>query len=928
MSGRRVVVMALVGVSLLVLAGPARAAERSRAAAPAGLSAGEWQGIVDEIRQRPYRLEPAAGGGYRAANPAQGWTVAFNGTGADVRPRAADWTWGLRFVAYGYPGAERSVSVSPRLTTEGSRVDYHWDEGLTEWLRNGPDGLKQTFVLAERPGLNGVAGPLGIALRVAGSLEPRLVEGGQGVSFADAGGAVRVAYRELVVSDAMGQRMPAWFEVSEGLVRLRVDDRDALYPLTVDPIAQQAYVKASNTDAGDLFGLSVAISGDTVVVGAHDEASAATGVNGNQADNSAGTSGAAYVFVRSGGVWTQQAYLKASNTDFGDNFGVSVAISGDTIVVGANFEESAATGVNGNQTDNSGHCGAAYVFVRSGGVWSQQAYLKTSSTSITRQGPVGDQFGRSVAISGDTVVVGAWAEDNAATGVNSAVMNFTAASAGAAYVFVRSGTTWSQQAYLKPSDTNAGYAFGFSVAMFADTIVVGAYAAGPGSCCQLRTGGAYVFVRSGTTWSQQAFLEGSNSETGDSFGWSVAVSGDTVVVGAPNEDSVATGVNGNQVDNSALDSGATYVLVRSGMTWSQEAYLKASNTDAGDNFGMSVAISGDTVVAGSPWEASAATGVNGNQADNTALGAGAAYVFTRSGMTWSQQAYIKASNTEADDSFGSLFNGYFSGSSVAVSGDTVVVGAAGESSAATGINGNQADNTASGAGAAYVFTGFAGPGHTLTITSGPSGMPNPVDSGGTASLTVTAVDSLGHLLSYAWSASCPTPGANGSLSDATAASPMWTAPTNTTGSPEDCTIAVVVSDGQGQSQSASYVHTVSSGSTTFGCAVLPTYASIDCRLDGLVASLTAAQDLGKLKTRLVKMATKVRTKKQKAEGFATTKKKREKKLLKKAVKGLSRFVKKVGSRVATKLIPPGTRQMLTTQATPILADMKTLLGTL
>jgi hypothetical protein len=157
---------------------------------------------------------------------------------------------------------------------------------------------------------------------------------------------------------------------------------------------------------------------------------------------------------------------------------------------------------------------------------------------------------------------------------------------------------------------------------------------------------------------------------------------------------------------------------------------------------------------------------------------------------------------------------------------------------------------------------------------------------------------------------------------------MWTAPTNTTGSPEDCTIAVLVSDGQGLSQSASYVHTVSSGSTTFGCPALPTYASIDCRLDGLIASLNAAQDLGKLKKRLVKAATKVRTKKQKAEGFATTNKKREKKLLKKAVKGLSKFVKKLGSRAATKLIPPGTRQTLTDQTNPILTDMKTLLATL
>ena len=129
----------------------------------------------------------------------------------------------------------------------------------------------------------------------------------------------------------------------------------------------------------------------------------------------------------------------------------------------------------------------------------------------------------------------------------------------------------------------------------------------------------------------------------------MAVSGDTVVVGALWEDSSATGVNGNQSDNSAADAGAAYVFVRSGTTWSQQAYLKASNTGAGDYFGCSVAVSGDTVVVGAYGEDSSATGVNGNQSDNSATDAGAAYVFVRSGTTWSQQAYLKASNTGADD---------------------------------------------------------------------------------------------------------------------------------------------------------------------------------------------------------------------------------------------------------------------------------------
>jgi hypothetical protein len=167
-----------------------------------------------------------------------------------------------------------------------------------------------------------------------------------------------------------------------------------------------------------------------------------------------------------------------------------------------------------------------------------------------------------------------------------------------------------------------------------------------------------------------------------------------VVIGAVGEASNATGVDGNQSDNSASAAGAAYVFTRSGTTWSQQAYLKASNTEAGDLFGDSVAIDGDTVMVGAPYEASNATGVDGNQGDNSAYAAGAAYVFTRSGTTWSQQAYLKASNTGAGDLFGY---------SVAIDGDTVVIGAYGEASNATGVDGNQGDNSALNAGAAYVF---------------------------------------------------------------------------------------------------------------------------------------------------------------------------------------------------------------------------------
>jgi len=208
------------------------------------------------------------------------------------------------------------------------------------------------------------------------------------------------------------------------------------------------------------------------------------------------------------------------------------------------------------------------------------------------------------------------------------------------------------------------------------------------------SGAAYVFVRNGTTWSQQAYVKASNTSTADWFGYSVAASGDTIVIGAPLEDSSATGINGVQNDNSAGDSGAVYVFVRSGTSWGQQAYVKASNTDAADRFGNSVAVFGDMVVIGAPKEDSGAIGVNGDQGDNSAVNAGAAFLLVRNGTSWSQQAYVKASNTDAGDWFGG---------SVAASEEMIVIGARDEDSIAAGVNGNQDDNSKPSAGAVYVF---------------------------------------------------------------------------------------------------------------------------------------------------------------------------------------------------------------------------------
>ncbi len=695
-------------------------AGKSEDAVPEGLTDSDWKSIRQQY-ERHRHAAVAVDGEFRARNPGQQWLTHFDGRGFAVEPDGAGWRWGLELQSYGFGGHERAVSGQAKMTAQNDRVTYDWDAGLREWFVNDRSGLEHGFTLVSRP--PGAGDPqlgagdpqlgagdpqpgagewLELRLAVRGGLRVQGHADGRGVSFVDEQGHAVVHYAGLKVWDADHRALPARIDADDVGLRLAVDERRARYPLTIDPIAQQAYLKASNTGANDLFGGSVAVSGDTVVVGAWREASNATGVNGNQADNSV-TSGAAYVFVKgAGGVWSQQAYLKASNTDADDEFGRSVGVSGDTVVVGARQEDSNAAGVNGNQADNSApSSGAAYVFVRDGGgVWSQQAYLKASNTGA------GDFFGTWVAVSGDTVVVGALFEDSNATGINGNQADNSAFVSGAAYVFVKGGVgVWSQQAYLKASNTDADDRFGARVDVSGDTVVV--VATGEDSTATgvngnqadngvLQSGAAYVYVRDGGgVWTQEAYLKASNTGAFDGFGISVGVSGDTVVVAAFAEDSNATGVNGDEGDNSADFAGAAYVFFRDGGVWSQQAYLKASNTDAGDQFGTLVGVSGDTVVVVAPGEASNATGVNGNQADNSADLSGAGYVYVRDGGgVWSQEAYLKASNTGGNDQFGI---------SVAVSGDTVVVGANQEDSNATGVNGNQADNSAGNSGAAYVF---------------------------------------------------------------------------------------------------------------------------------------------------------------------------------------------------------------------------------
>jgi hypothetical protein len=497
----------------------------------------------------------------------------------------------------------------------------------------------------------------------------------------------------------------------------------ALTPSKASGWKQVAYLKASNPGPGDQFGYAVALSGDgnTLAVGAEMEGSAAAGINGNQADNAADAAGAVYVFARSGGGWSQQAYIKASNPGSNDQFGAALALSadGNTLAVAAQFEDSAATGTNRNQADNSmSESGAVYVFTRAGGKWSQQAYVKASNTGEQDDG---DTFGYAVALSddGNTLAVGAPGEDSRPNGSAGNQADNSAQGAGAVYVFTRSGAAWSQQAYVKsgnpvrPDDDLFGYAVGLSAD--GSTLAVGAFDEGGGAKAingpedgRLNgSGAAYVFTRSGRTWSRQAYLKSPTQDPADSMGTWITISddGNTVVTGALDEDTLTPGINVVQSGHSGavdapddLSAGAAWAFTRSGTTWSEQANFKASNAGKTDWFGVRLTVSGDgnTLAVGAPNEDSAAQGINGNQDDNSADEAGAVYVYTRNAGTWAFEVYVKGSNTETFDEFGSA---------VALSRDgrTMAVGARFEDSGAKGLNGRQKDNSVSDSGAVYIF---------------------------------------------------------------------------------------------------------------------------------------------------------------------------------------------------------------------------------
>jgi hypothetical protein len=357
-------------------------------------------------------------------------------------------------------------------------------------------------------------------------------------------------------------------------------------------LASPADAELTQLDPGDLaygdtFGQAVAISGNTAVVSSHQD--------------DAGV-GSAYVFIRTGGVWTLQQKLVADDGSAGDFFGTFVAIDGDSVIVGA--------------PDQNDSVGAAYVFVRVGSVWSQQQKL------VVADGGANHRFGTSVAISGDTAIVGAPGDDEAAD------------HAGAAYTFLRSGGLWSPEQKLVVGNAAAGDGVGSDVALDGDTAIVSAPhddEAGPDS------GAAYAFVREAKVWTVQQKLTAADSLAGELVGTAVALSGETAVLGA------LYGFAGGTV------TGAAYVFVRSGATWLEEQKLTAFDGTAHDDFGWAVGVAGDVAV-------------GGGDADDE--GSGSAHLYLRQDGIWYHQRELTSSHR----------GGGF-GYSVATSGSAVVVGA-------------------------------------------------------------------------------------------------------------------------------------------------------------------------------------------------------------------------------------------------------------
>ncbi len=379
--------------------------------------------------------------------------------------------------------------------------------------------------------------------------------------------------------------------------------------------------------------------------------------------------------------WGQEAFIKASNPDAGDWFGSSIALDGDTLVVGAPREDGSVTGVRTVTTtsDNvvDGNFGAAYVFRRTGSAWVQEAFLKADSNIANHN------YGTSVALSQNLIAVGSPNEDSAQTTITISGVPGSGASAidsGAVYIYSRIGTTWTREAFIKAELNSASNLFGSTLFLSDQTLAVGVpkddfngTSIISGTAITLSTlvpdsGATYIYRRSAAgTWTREALIKANNRDSLDQFGTAVSLEGNLLAVGASFEGSNQTTITPlGSADNTRLESGAAYVYARNGTAWTQEAYIKAPNSESGDRFGTSVSISNNRLAVGAPLEDSNAIGIaNVSSSDNSSPQSGAVYTFKKTGSSWSFENYIKYGAPLANTRFGQT---------VSLKGNTLVVG--------------------------------------------------------------------------------------------------------------------------------------------------------------------------------------------------------------------------------------------------------------
>ena len=492
--------------------------------------------------------------------------------GGRVRVAGTNGSFTLHLDGIGRPG-EFQIAGFGKIRASAGRLDI-LRPGYTEWYTGSSAGIEQGMTVESRPVGNGT---LIVNYTLAGNLRPALA--GETLVFFDVTGPV-MQYGGLAAYDATGRNLPVALSLSSDTLTWQVDDQDAVYPVVIDPwiATQDAVLTATDAATGAKFGSSVGIAGDTAIVGAYG-ASVGTKTSAGQA----------YVFTKSGGVWSQTAILNATDAAKNAYFGSSLAVSGDgnTMVIGA---PGAAVGTNTS-------AGQVYVFQNSGSTWYQSAILNATDAAA------GDNFGSSAAISddGNTVLLGAVGY---------------ASYSGKAYVFKNSGGTWNQAAVLTDADPD-GSMFGDSIAISDDgTLVVIATPSDD------TTGHVSIFTESGGSWSPAA--SPADTDSNDySFGTSVGLSDDksTMFIGAYNE----------------THAGKEYVFINSGAAWSQAAVLEPADVSPDDYFGTSVAVYGDTAIIG-------AYKFNSD--------AGRAYAFKNTGSSWNQAAVLEPTDSASGAYFG------------------------------------------------------------------------------------------------------------------------------------------------------------------------------------------------------------------------------------------------------------------------------------